>query len=75
MYLHGCFGTVDGMYYELESLERVRMIEYAASNDIILIMPQAEFNLFINPTECFDFLNVNTWWNETQYITKNGHQM
>ena len=34
-------------------------------------MPQVQGD-WLNPYECFDIINMNTWWNELNYISKNS---
>ena len=72
--LHGCGETVDGPWFGFNELYYGGWLPYAASNDIILVMPQAEWSLF-NPFECFDTFNYDTWWDAKKYMTKNGTQM
>ena len=71
MYLHGCGETVDGPWFGFNDLYYGGWLPYAASNDIILLMSQAEFSL-VNPFECFDLFNYDTWWDGTRYMSKNG---
>lgn len=64
MHLHGCGQTVDGIYFGYQSLSDGGWMEYAVSNDIILILPQAKFDLISNSGECFDYYNYATWWDD-----------
>ena len=50
-------------------------MEYAAANDIIVVMPQAEWNLFSNPIECFDYSNYVNSWDEYASVTKQSSQL
>ena len=78
MYLHGCHETVDGLFPGIESLSYGGRLAYAASNDIIVLMPQAKFSLFTNIDECFDFNNhLSGQDRETDrtFISKNGRQV
>lgn len=75
MHLHGCGNTVDGIFYGYQSLSDGGWMEYAVANDIILILPQAKFDLIFNSDECFDYFNYATWWDSKAYITKNGVQI
>ena len=74
MHLHGCAVTVDGVVFGYQSLSDNGWLEYAVANDIIVIMPQAKFDLISNAGECFDYTNYATWWDENQYLTKKGVQ-
>ena len=74
MHLHGCYHTVDGLFFGYQSLSDGGWMEYAVANDIILILPQAKFDLIHNAGECFDFTNYGSWWNETRYLTNKGVQ-
>lgn len=75
MHLHGCAMTVDGLFSAgIDLLSYGGFFEYAASNNIIVIMPQVKFDFFINPTECFDYVNYASWWSDTAFATKNGIQ-
>ena len=58
MFFHGCYGPV----HLFRRGEKVRWGEviwdhnfYAASNDIILIYPQASFDFDDNKLACFDY--------------------
>ena len=74
MHLHGCGATVDGVFFGYQSLSDGGYMEYAVTNDIILILPQAKFDLISNSGECFDYYNYGSWWDENAYLTKNGIQ-
>jgi hypothetical protein len=63
MYLHGCGQTVDSLYMSWKEIFNGGYLEYAAANDLILLMPQTQGTWF-NPFECFDIYNYNTWWDE-----------
>lgn len=77
MHLHGCGQTVDGLFFGVEDLTHGGWLEYAAANDIILLLPQAKFNLLGNPFECFDYYGYVQWWDRDNltYVTKKGAQM
>jgi len=73
MYLHGCVEVVNGFLPGIESLSYGGRMEYAASNDIIMIMPQVKFNLLFNAGECFDVENTLTRFTDPDaYLTKRG---
>lgn len=55
MFLHGCMNTIDGIFLGYEDLSYGGWLEYAAANDIIIIYPQARYDLLFNTVECFDF--------------------
>lgn len=72
MYIHGCGETVDSPWMNWkEVIFYGGWLEYAASNDLILLMPQVQGD-WLNPYECFDIINMNTWWSELNYISKNS---
>ena len=73
MHLHGCGYTADGVLYGgYEKVTQNGFMEYAAANNIIMIFPQAKFDLFSNTLECFDYTNYATPWDKTAFITKKG---
>ena len=74
MYLHGCTQTVDGPWLAFDEIYYGGWLEYAAANDLIMLMPQAR-NHWFNPMECFEATNYNQWWDDKTFITKNGIQM
>ena len=74
MHLHGCGQTADGLFLGYQALSDGGWMEYAVANNIILVLPQAKFDLFSNPRECFDYTNYAEWWDETEAFTWNGIQ-
>jgi len=76
MHLHGCGLTAGSYFYGgFEKITQGGWMEYAAANDIIVVMPQAEWNMFSNPIECFDYTNYVNPWDETAYITQQSSQL
>lgn len=61
MHLHGCGQAVDSPFFDTSSLTTGGWLEYAAANDIILLMPQAKFDLMQNTFECFDYSGYVQW--------------
>jgi len=57
---HGCLGEVHnfllGDDIRWRDTLRSGWNEYASSNDIIMIYPQARLDIYINELSCFDFL-------------------
>lgn len=47
--------------------------QYASSNDMIVIIPQAKFDIFRNPAPCLDFIGLTG--EEGSWITNQGIQM
>lgn len=76
MYLHGCAQTVDGpsLTWDFKNLYQGGYLEYAAANNIILLMPQARYSAF-NKFQCFEVENYNNWFDEQTFMTKKGAQM
>lgn len=75
MHLHGCGLTIDGVLWNLQSLDDYGFLQYAAANDIIVLMPQAKYDFFVNPNECFDYYGyTNGWGDDNSYRTKDGRQ-
>ena len=74
MFLHGCGMAVDGYFYgSWEKVTNSGWLEYATSNDLIIIQPQIEFS-WSNPFDCFDMINYATPESATAYITNDGVQ-
>jgi len=68
--LHGCVQNWDTI--DLQYVEHAGYNEWAETNNIIILYPQAEPNLVLsNPNACFD------WWGYagSDYATKTGTQM
>ena len=60
MHLHGCGMDEQGMSNDI--IFGMGFFQYAATNDIILILPQAEFSIFwLNFAPCF----------ASEYVTNN----
>lgn len=74
MYLHGCGETADSLYMSWKEVFYGGYPEYAAANNLILLMPQTQGSWF-NAFECFDIYNYNSWWDENQFVTKKGVQI
>lgn len=68
-FLHGCLGQVNG-YNGWDFLYSYGLNDYAASNNLIMVFPQANVSLF-NIYQCFDFEGSNTGRNDVG-ITKDG---
>ena len=55
IYLHDCEQQVNYISSGgLESFTNTGFLEYAASNNIIVVFPQAKFSLHQNPQSCWD---------------------
>ena len=74
MYLRGCGQTVDGPWLNFRELYYGGWFEYAAANDIILLMPQAKGGL-VNPIECFELDNYNNIFDAETLATYKGAHM
>lgn len=75
MYIHGCGETVDSPWFSWTEVFYKGYFEYAASNNIILLMPQTQ-GTWLNPFECFDVFNYNTgWWSSDYYVSQKGVQI
>ena len=78
MHLHACGGIHQGISKRAFDgyIENSGILQYAVSNDLIVIFPQAEFSLYWGNTfPCFAsniFLGKEK---ENQYLTKESHQM
>ena len=68
MVFHGCLGS-----YQRKWDEQVRYsgyMEWAATNDIVLIFPMASYNIFLNPYLCWEVMYPNFNFDAESFTNK-----
>ena len=73
--MHGCTLTVLSSSEGYNVLTQYGFNEYAVSNNIIVVFPQAKYNAIYNQYTCWDFYGYQSYFGEGQeHLTKNGIQ-
>ena len=68
--LHGC--SQSQTYLQRQFVENTGYLEWAGTNDIIVMFPQTKPVPTLNPTGCWDFFGFSG--EGTDYLTKEGVQ-